>query len=121
MATSEDVDEGAATPTGRSDHQRRRGVRRQVVTSEELEDLRELLHTLQAELRALRRENELLRRAQFTDPWRFSGPYYPLVHRQPLAHQRWFHRRLTPPRHPLGHPARQHPRQLRQTLQRTQP
>ena len=72
-------DEGPSSPKGRGDRQRRRGSRRQVATSDELEDLRELLRALQAELRALRRENELLRRAQLTDPWRFPGPYYPPV------------------------------------------
>ena len=49
---------------------------RRLASSDDLEDLKELIRSLQAELRALRRDNELLRRAQFTDPWRYSGPPY---------------------------------------------
>ena len=69
--------DGEVAPRSRRDRRRQQGRRRPQVSSEELEDLRELIRSLQAELRALRRDNELLRRAQFTDPWRCPNPYYP--------------------------------------------
>ena len=59
---------------------RRPDAGRRLASSAELEDLKELIRALQAELRALRRDNELLRRAQLTDPWRYPGPpYHPAV------------------------------------------
>ena len=39
-----------------------------------LEELKAIIEDLRLELRALRRENELLRRAQVVDPWRWHGP-----------------------------------------------
>lgn len=69
-------DDAAEARRGCKDRQHKRGSRRPPVSSDDLEDLRELVRTLQAELRAMRRDNELLRRAQLTDPWRYPNPYY---------------------------------------------
>ena len=53
---------------------KRRKAGRQAPRSDELEELRGLIQDLREELRALRRENELLRRAQVLDPWRGVPP-----------------------------------------------
>ena len=74
--TSDDVD---TVPKSRRERQHKRGSRRSTVSSDELEDMRELIRALREELRALRRDNELLRRAQLTDPWQHPSPYYPPV------------------------------------------
>ena len=74
---------------------RRHQSARQPTSADDMEELRTLLRELQAELRALRRENELLRRAQLTDPWRQQPPYFPVapmdaatVHQSQLAPMR---------------------------------
>ena len=58
---------------------RRRHAGRPRASPDEMEEMRALLRELQADLRALRRENELLRRAQVMDPWRQAYPFYPPV------------------------------------------
>ena len=67
---------------------RRRGRRRgagPAPPADGLEELRGLIQDLRAELRALRRENELLRRAQVLDPWRAAPAPIPYAPSTPLG------------------------------------